>query len=59
MMMVMMMISGTDVHVYVASKNNTPLIAGAVGGIVGVLLIILIIVIVVLCLRKRKPKYFV
>jgi len=58
-MMMMMMISGRDVHVYVASKNNTPLIAGAVGGIVGVLLIILIIVIVVLCLRKRKPKYFV
>jgi len=59
MMMMMMMISGTDVHVFVASKNTTPLIAGAVGGVVGVLLIILIIVILVLCLRKRKHKYFV
>jgi len=58
-MMMMMMIRGTDVHVSVASKNSTPLIAGAVGGVVGVLLIILIIVIVVLCLRKRKPKYLV
>jgi len=48
-------------HVYIASQslNNIPVsvIAGAVGGVVGILLIIfIVIIVVVVCLRRRKFK---